>query len=94
MGSYKNKHNSREHSQSWLQEIKNQARRNKSLTDKDIDEQHSGLNTEQQDREETRVSIGGSRITSVDKQEYAEDITKHSTQCGGSITLSVKIGMV
>ena len=46
---------------------KNQARRNKSITDKDTDQQ-AGLNTEQY-REETRVSIEDSRIINVDTQQ-------------------------
>ena len=39
-------------------------------------------------QEESRVSIEGSRIITVDKlQVYIDDLTKHSLHCGGSIVL-------
>lgn len=51
------------------------------------------MDTEQQTDMDTdtvqRVSIEGSRIINMEKlQQYTDNLTKHSTTCAGSITLS------
>ena len=42
--------------------------------------------------QEQTVSLEGSRIINMDQlQQYTEDMTKHATQCQGSITLSGEV---
>ena len=89
MGNNKKKHNSRDSTHRHLYRKTKQARRNKSLIDKDTEQQLTGLNTEQ-DEEETRVSREGSKIINVGQlQEYAEDITKHSYNAKSDVALII-----